>query len=699
MNPSKEVLDYVVRLLVLFFLSFFPIRWHSMILPTSTLCYVKKQLPLTTSGDLDLISLNQMNWGMLPIESLWPRILNDTAVNDMLLDHCGELEYNQIYWIGEFDPVNRVSLLTNEQCMKQINWANLELDEYINHLPELEIQNISDLNDLSEELIIYGLEKVNFSFSSLRAHCDFIERLPVSLLSRSQVLKNPTALNLFNINCFLGASHLIKPFSDFLFKMQFSSFGLSWKYHLTELEDFSSTFPVNNGVILRNCQVARQNLARLTLNPTLPPTFELISALQTRNFDYIVSLEPQIFKTYFCLGPFDQYRIILIILGRRDLNIFIKYFEADIFENWVIHKIIQDEPEIADWLFTIEITSSPPLLRLLSLHPPEITVNIPPFQVQKASEIKNVEQLRESLRLLMGGGKFACPNFHIKFADEAVVDLGGPLLDWITRIIQLFLDFGIFSSPINFESQAQVFLDPELFKFLGLLHGKLVQIGSGPCWLPVIEDEIIQNVSSLLNIKNNPKEAIRLFNDFQFPNLNKPPKFSSSHKVTEITEISIYLVKLEKSFESWKILAWENYFTGLSHFFISKAPRQLIRNLLIPSESPTISGLLSLSKVEVNEAIPHDLNELWGNILESFSVSELLNLLLFITGQFRIVPISIFFHISNELRLPQARTCFRHLFLYCPQNLSSPSDLQALTEWLRNSLKTSISNYEGFGNI
>jgi hypothetical protein len=690
MNSSKRDIDHVVRLFLLFLLYFFHARWHSTIFSPPTLCYIEGRLPLLASGELDLASLNQMNWEMLPIDLLWESILNNPAVSDMLIDHCKELDYNYILWICKSDPLNRAILLGNQNCMKQINWTDLELEDYIDHLPELEIQNISNLNDIDEEIIFYALSKINFTFSSSRILCDFIERLPLRFLTNSKVLKYPKALNLFNVNCFLGTENhhfLLKPFSNFLFNIE--STTNDWKFQLAELEDFVSTFPVGNEAILDNCRIALINSGSGSGSGSLDldssQNYELGYALQNRNYDYISTLNPQKFGH----GSFDQYRLILILLGRNDLDGFIKYFDMNLLDHWVILKVIQDRPDIADWLYTTD-TDIPfyPLLRVLSLHPPDINTITIPVRISKASEIKNVKQLRDTLRLLEPK-QFSSRQFRIELADEAVIDLGGPLLDWITRIIQCFLDFGLFvATPENyFEADAQVFLDPELFKFLGMLHGKLVQIGSGPCWLPTIRTEIILNAKSLLKLEDDPEEAVRLFNEFQFPILSQ---------VNDIKGISIYLEKLEKSFKSWESLAWENYFLGLRLFFNSKVPRQLIKKLLIPSKPPTISGLLALSKVEKNEDIPCNLHELWERILTSFSISHLLKLLLFITGQFKPVPISISFLLTNEFRLPQSRTCFNLLFLYCPRNLSDPI---ALSDWLTSSLKTSIENYEGFGNI
>lgn len=692
---TYEELDSLVKFFFIIFLWFLPVAWHSNILPVQTLCYVKGRLPLNTSGELDLASLDHMNWGLLPIEALWPHILNRPDVQNMLLNHCRDFDYSQILWISKFDPLNRGFLLTNGECMRQINWTDLEVEDYRDFLSELEIQNINDLSVVSDEVIFEGLSRIKYSFPNSKILCDFIKRLPFGYLSRSRILGNPLALRLFNVNCFVEADYLLQPYSEFLFKMQFSPDKILFRIQLSELEDFLKTFPDSkNQWILSQCQnyLKSQSQNYLRLASSLP--FHLIDALQTRDIKKLYSLDSDEIINDIDLGAFDQYRIISILLGERDLNAFIAYFEAGVFDEWVIRKFLQDKAEISDLLYGLEI-SQVPFLRVLSLHPPEpVMLKTTPLQLLQPTEIDTIRKLRDTLRCLLPR-RFESRNFRIKFAHDAVVDLGGPLLDWITRVLQLYIDLGLFSSPANFEADAQIFLEPEFFKFLGQLHGKLIQYGSGPNWTPAIRDEVIKKVGSLFDLVNVPEEAVSLFNDFQFPTVGR---FQGPfHTVNDFSEIATYFTKLEWHFAAWKKLAWDNYYNGLRCFFLPTVPRSFLHKLLVPSEPPTAHSIFSLSRIHHNADIPHNLSDLWKTILSSLSTSELVELLTFVTGQSRtIFSISVHFYSWSGLKLPQARTCFQQLFFYCPQEISDPS---VLATRLSQFLKTSIRNYEGFGHI
>lgn len=697
---TYEDFDLIIRLLVIFLLFPFPRNWHPRILSTSTLCYVKRQLPFSSSGALDFAVLDELNWGLLPIEQLWPVIRDTPAVSPLLQEHCSELSYDQILWVAKNDPLNRVLLLTNHECMLKVSFIHLDLDDFLSHLLELPIYSVFDLNSIPEEAIIEGLQRIAYRFPSRLVLEDFLSRLPIGLLQNPYVLEDVRALNLFSVNFLFKQPNNVLPYSKFFFNMQWTFKTPRWKVYLLELFDLVEGIPSSsfywNKIILEECMKhiqddlsIRQFLSSPEFGGLYFSNFRLLGALQLRDTSFFSSLGSKAFTGIFGsdFGPFDQFRIISSLLP-DELDAFIDYFEAGLFDQSVLEIFFASKPRIFDAILP---RAPPKLLRFLSLRPPEpqesnasslCQVVTPPSSLEFGQIVlqHNIQKLR-----------FHHRNFRIKYADDAVIDMGGPLLDWITGVLQRILDLGLFSKPVEFEAEAREFLDARIFKLIGLLHGKLFQIGSGPAWIPSISGTLLDNISALIDLESDPAESVRLFNEFCFPSpsdpVDDPPFRLCSH-----AEIQLYLRRIERLFNSWRDRAWEQYYDGMKVFILDQIPRPLIHKLLLANEPVTAAQLSSKSEIEANPDAPFDLSEIWLLILESLSQEELVRLLIFVTGQPRLMRISVHFVINSQAaRLPTARTCFQKLFLYLAES-SSP---ESLTE----SLRTSIHNYQGFGNI
>lgn len=702
-----EDLDLFFKVLFFIISWPFPADWHSKFWPILTVCYLKGQIPVNILGKLDLACLNGMDWGMLPIESLWPHIIDPySGVQPLLLDHCEDLKLKQILWIAENDPCNRKFILENGPCMQKIDWTGLDLNDYRTILPELEIQSISNnFDDISPEIIIEGLSRSNFIFKSSQHLCQFLHKIPLEIFSFPEFTSNPQISNLFQVNCFLKSNHLIPSMARILFShpQHFSNF------QVTEFKDLLETFQHENSPeFLLKIDEILSNSSHCLLNE-VDFDFDFTnfhSSLQTRNLEFFIENHPQTLKRKYDLGPFDQYRILQIILCScsNNLILFSKYFDEQIFDDWLVSKFLKDYPKILkEILYPAKNITSIPLLRFLCLKADHHQQNDfvfkcnKPLLVPQAHEIKSLEALKATLRLIKPS-QIASNDFRIEFANDAVVDMGGPLLDWINEILRLFLDFDLFEmakgdGDNDHKAEALIFLDPELFKYLGLLHGKLVQIHSGPGWIPTINDEIISKIESLFNLRNNPEEAIKLFNDFNFPSLRSSPLIS--HQVNNLSEIEAYFALMSDHFFTWKTRSWSKYQEGLKYFIQDSVPESLVKALLLPSKPPTASQIISMSTIQPDQEIQHNLFEIWTSILTSFTPFELVKLLIFITGQGRLSHLTVQFHQVPKPKLPQSKTCISKLFLF-----TLPfSDAEAMTDHLAQALKISIFNYQGFGNI
>ena len=188
----------------------------------------------------------------------------------------------------------------------------------------------------------------------------------------------------------------------------------------------------------------------------------------------------------------------------------------------------------------------------------------------------------------------------MKFVDDAVIDQGGPLFDWITGVLQLFLDFNLFNKlpETEFDAEAQNFQHPDFFRILGLLHGKLLQLGSGPLWVPVIRDNLILNLASLAAMKSNLSEAVTLFNDFGFPLIDC--KIKINIRVSSMAKIENYYTRLNFSYSVWKSQAWSEYYSALKHIIIDHVSPEIFRKLLLPIIPLSPLKIFSVSEVYHN---------------------------------------------------------------------------------------------------
>ena len=719
-----NVEDFVTVFRFLFFVLLFliPGKFHSYLFSVANLCYIYQQLPFDASnGRLDINTLDQLNWNFLPIKDLWPQIRDNKFVRNQLLDHCHEISLPQLLWIAENDPTNRLILLKNEACMSQIQFQGLQLNEFKSFLPEISIFSMNPLDELDEVIIIEGLVRENFIFPNYSVHREFLLKLPEYFLQSTQLFNYSNAVNLFNVNCFLVSEHchssinsssrlnssildiaLIKKLITFLFRGAFVWEQSNFRIHLSELKDFLETFPQLCTNALQRCQEIH------SFNPILDPGNDnlklFLDALQSRNHLFFINPEILNVLNLIKIGPFDQYRILLIILPNH-LETFNSFFNAELFDNWLLSHFFYNYPSIYESIIaktSLNIYSIP-LIKLLVLKPIfYFNPKAPATQL-----MPQVSSFRDNFNLLPAiisrdakiSEAFIHPKFSLKFREDAVIDHGGPLLDWITGILQLFVDLNLFNKSLenDFDAEAYNFLDPDFFRILGLLHGKLLQLGSGPLWVPVIRDNLVLNLSSILAMNSNPSEAVALFNDFGFPILDN--KIKGNKRVSSMDEIKNYYLQLNFKFSDWKSKAWHEYYTALKLIIINHVSPEIIRRLLLPIIPLDPLNIHSASKIFHNFSLfSCDISELWLQILSSLTCSELEKLLIFITGQCRIVSIQVNFVLLDEgqaSRLPQSKTCTREIFIFCHEE----QDLTALVLKLTALLQTSILNYQGFGNV
>lgn len=683
---------------------------------------MKGEVPVNTAGEVNVPLLASLDWSRLSISSLWPHIRDHKGVQQILNAHCASFKLEQILWVAQNDPENCSILLKNDECMRKVSWDALHIEDYRNYLFELPVYSISNLRIISEKIIIEGLIRGEFEFPDPKTLCDFLNRVPLTVLSNQNILYNFNAVKLFNVNCFIGSEFLVRPMSSFLFNIRWTAgVHLIWNLHLLELVDYLKTFPDPKlHDIFHECERVFNDYFHdsAPFSAFLPVTESslLFKALQDRDPEYFAHNLDSL-KEAFHLGPFDQYRILLALLSSPSkflqyFDTFIAYFEAEVFEDWLLRKFFfTDQPEITASIYSLPVDriTSTSLLQFFSLK--QQVKNLLQDQAAAQSEtqpvlvpmakdlksVKSVKDLTDSLTRIftLHLHSFKQPSFRIKYAADVVVDLGGPLLDWISGILQLFVDFGLVSSSTD--PEVRLFLDPKLFYILGLLHGKLLQLGSGPHWIPSTSERILDAVASLAKMYSEPAEAVRLFNDFEFPRLEYQ-QYPGKFRVCSHAEIDLYLVRLKRAFSVWKSEAWSEYQAGLDHFLLAQVPKAFVKCLLEPQSLPTPSIVSELSRVKCPTSLPP---YTWKQVLETFSAEELIKLLIFVTGQCRPVPILVYISRPALPRLPHAQTCFRQLFLYLPTTqaeIDSEEDDNFTVRYLAETLKTSIYNYQGFGN-
>ena len=700
---TYEDFDIIIRFVFILLLLPVPQAWHSKILPISMLCYFMNQLPFTPAGDLDFAILDRLNWGLLPIEQLWPAIRDNHVMSSIIMDHCSEFTYNQMLWVGKNDPLNRVFLFSNHECMMDVSFSQLDLEDFQSHFLELPIFSVFDLDEVPEEVIVLGLQRIDYHFPSRVILERFLSRLPNQVLKNRALLSDVRALNLFSLNYLFKEPIDSLAYINFLFQMDWACKTPLWKISLLDLADFVDSFPAlifSSRSTREKCEDFIEKdpaLGQMISNPEFKihffANFRLLTALQLRDASFFASLGPAAFIEAFGrdLGAFDQYRVMSSLLP-GNLAAFNDYFDANLFQLSVLNKFLTANPRIFDAILP---SASPKLLRSLSFHPQDAHA----FKPVEPSPVSHPNSLNFDQIVGLTGIqrlRFHHGSFRIKYADDPVVDLGGPLLDWITGVLQRILDLGLFSGPSGAEAEARDFLDVRVFKLLGLLHGKLVQIGSGPAWVPSIPGTLLDKTSALVSMKYDPAEAVRLFNEFSFPGFSDPSVNDPPFRVCSHAEIKLYLTRFERLFNAWRSRAWEQYYIGLRVFILDRIPRTVIRKLLLPLEAVTPTRMASKSHVHFNPDIPYNLSEIWLHILESLSPDELVKLLIFVTGQSQLMTISVHFVITSPKRLPGSRTCFQRLNLYVERPLPPP---QTMTESLTDALQTSIHNYQGFGNI
>lgn len=738
---------------------------------TPSIVHFNRQLPsihhFDGSVSIDLVALDRINWGLLPIEKLWYEVTINPSVQNQIIGHCSELTLEQILWIAKNDQINRSFLLRNQLCMRQIVFDNLKLEDYRMFLPELPIYYIDSLSNIKEEIIYEGLVRSNFKISNFYL-CDFIQRIPLSFFSYEELIRNPLAINIFDANCIFikedclnPTTHLSQieksnpyplniPLLECFAKLLFN-FKLTYQQQphqiyfskILELEDLLQTFPYDKG----GYYFADQNhFESLSLNyyGMISQCLDILkdrefftsdmiySALRSRDFNFIT--KPQIFSLI-CLkdlGPFDQYRILLSILhNAKNLNdektvfdTFVAFFEADLFYPWVLAQFFRSYPYLYENIITSSNINSRPLLKFLCMSSIDTNLKSPsPHTMPQVSSLIDVNDLLKAIpRDPEAVEQFIYKNFRLKFADDVVIDLGGPLLDWITEILQLLIDSQLFtiSSKCESSANARIFLHVDYFRLIGLLHGKLIQLDSGAFWMPKVSNRIIKNLASLVAMQSNPLEAVILFNDFGFPIIKDDAfndfdfdSFSAGNyfQVSSMNELEEYSSEFNHVFSSWKSKAYEEYYIALNYFIFDRVPSETVKRLLLLSEFPSLAQIFEASASQicfntsscpaVSENISHDFTNIWMLILMSLSSTELQKLIIFVTGQCRVIPFVVCFILIKDInsaqskrnRLPEAKTCHRELFIY-----ADPDKNQISITNLVDSLKTSIYNYQGFGN-
>ena len=459
------------------------------------------------------------------------------------------------------------------------------------------------------------------------------------------------------------------------------------------------------------------------------------SALRSRNFNFITN--PQNFSSICSknLGPFDQYRILLSILQnsnnlndeKTNFDAFVAFFEADLFYPWLLAQFFRNHPYLYENIITSSNINSRPLLKFFCMRFTDtyLKSSSPQIMPQVPSLLDVNELLKAIPRDPEAVEQFIHKNFRLKFVDDVVIDLGGPLLDWITEILQVLIDSELFtiSSKCESRANARFFLNVDYFRLIGLLHGKLIQHDSGAFWIPNISNRMIKNLASLVAMQLNPSEAVNLFNDFGFPNIKNDTfndfdfeSFSVGNyfQVSSMNELEEYSTKFNLVFSSWKSKAYEEYYAALNYFIFDRVPYDTIKRLLLLYDFPSPAQIFqaSASRICFNTSSCAEVSEtvslltdnfvtIWMLILMSLSSTELRKLINFVTGQCRVIPFVVCFILIKDInspqskrnRLPEAKTCHRELFIYADSDTNKISISN-----LVDSLKTSIYNYQGFGN-
>ncbi len=753
-QDARDVERFVLvflKIILLFGSLFYPVKEFGDL---ELVCYAHKKLPGGKSVIHQHYLLDKMHWGRLPIESLWPLIRLRPELKMMLPQHCHQLEYTQLLWIAQNDPVGIRKLLSDPSCVRSLDWSELDIKDYRNYFPALNIYDFSDYLRISPDVIRTGLLGIDYFFPKTdhlaRFLVLFLDTSPRSVCYFSDDI---FAFDLFDIDvimkmkeesCITGDQ--IKALLDLFLKLapsrlEFEPLHATIRYQealtayslkLRELAVISQT----NGLFSQFPEYTE--LIQSLLNRFPVPNFyscwsthwqryERLLITQAllnedveffiRNFglvsDYYKSSSP---------GSFHQRRLLDLLLSSESFTQEIRVLLADFLEAEVIEeKVIVDAMKSSEAFEAKLIEFSETnlkLLRTLSLLPRPQNLNPRPVFVPQISNLTGFVPLSQAATLILARqDAFILPSFAVKFSEDAVIDLGGPLLDWIHQMLKAMLQHLRFCDARQIGTvRPAPFLPLNWFLVLGLLHGKLLQLN---CQLPWALDINFGVAESIEMAFENVSEAaaIQIFNEtgFRLPDLVFEVDASfqlvgcyeegQQVQVSNQASIKYYFAQVRESFAAWKRVALEFYQNGLGHFLRPGLSLSTLDRLLQPSRTIDLQVLKMAFKLKFesfDEAVDlfSRLRLAWNQVLDSLSGEEISQLLLFCTGQsglmFNSLDIQIHFSISSERRLPHAKTCSRDIFIYAPSELmASP---KALSACMRTSLLTAIFNYEGFGH-
>ncbi len=707
-------------------------------------CYAKNQLPRGKSLIHQHYLLDQMDWGKLPIDSLWPLIEARDELKLMLPQHCNQLEYGQLLWIAQNDPAGMNRLLVDSACAQMIDWRPLESHDYSKYFSSLKIYDISCLSYFSLETFRIGLQNIDFYFPSPLHLTRFLSRLfetntDILSLTSGEIF----AFDLFDLDVlseliFEGrlSQHDVKSLLDLLLTeapSRLKNYPLkdtpryrealaAYSLKLKEFVAFLQSPTISLTEIFKYASLAEQLSNDFPLlTPLAAPAIWkrhkrlLVSeALVTKNCHFFVENVDLVIDYYksHSLGYLHQRQLLHLCLSSSTTELTAKYHEAGIIGGEAITDAMTYSRAFKQKLVELGGINCR-LLLTLSLLPRPRNLKLTPISVPQLSQTSHFNTLLEASRLVLAQkDTFVLSSFAVKFTFDAVIDMGGPLLDWIHQVLNGMLRYSLFKcdSQVGYARPAP-FLPLQWFLVLGLLQGKLLQMN---CQLPwTLNREFGFEEAKLMHYLD-PDEAVTLqiFNEAGFCrhrlqwNLASAPELLNCPNAVFAScqaEVEAYFVEQRQTFESWKQQALEFYRLGLEHSLRPGIDEAALSRLLQPA---TIINVQELTKafnfICKSELDCFDLlKEAWSDVFYSLTNEELIQFLLFATGQtslmFNTLQINVIFLSVAQKRLPRADTCHSDIFIFVPMSLMESPEA-ALHSHFRTSLLTAICNYEGFGH-
>lgn len=705
-------------------------------------CYIKKRLPTGSSPINQQYLLDNMDWSLLPIEKLWPLISQRSEFDLILLGHCNQFELEQLIWIAKNDRQGLKKLLSNNACVERINWYGLDKYSYQRYFSQLPVYRINRLDHIEFPAVLFGLRQIDFHLPTYTHQASFLIKLIEEYIEFLDFLATePFAFDLFSVNAYLkmcDSGHLhnyrltyllafflkAKPANELITSRHFEA-HVAYQVSLAEFIDFIQTS--------QSCHVTsllRERLSALQ-SKVAPFDFTLVDefdrgerilitdALNRRDLDFFLE-QYQMVLDYFSshpLGPFDQERLLQILLPIKNSSaedFFFEVLERGHLSRSLLTNFLLQNLEISAQLMPLSL-KCPLLMRILCLQSNEYSVSASrkPLQVPELLQADDFEILFEAATQILHFREFfKHASFAIEFDHQPVVDLGGPLLDWIYRLLEAMKGCNLFTQPQSASVTSALcpapFLPLQWFQLLGLLHGKLLQNNSQPPW-KLAFDETLSIFFDPVNVPN----VAEFFNEMGFRHfsatensLNRPPQllgnYDSPHlvQVDSVLQIHAYFESLHQSFEQWKSLGKMYYRTGLTYFIQPNVDDQMLDRMLTlqPKFTPQqLQKMFQIHPPQENPSIMH-FRAIWYKVMESFSPEDMRAFLVFTTGQctsmFNSLSIDVHFILTADAngRLPHAKTCTKQLFIYCTS--PQPDPLQ-----IKQQLLFSIHNYQGFGHI